>query len=173
MIMKNYSELIRDVKDFPKEGILFKDITTLLQDKKAFKKVISDMSKKYKSAEVDIVIGAEARGFIFAAAVAYVLGAGFVPVRKPGKLPYKTYKQEFTLEYGTDAFEIHTDAIKKGQKVLIVDDLLATGGTSLAIAKLVKKLKGEIVGFSFLVELDFLNGRKKIKNYEVDSLIHY
>jgi adenine phosphoribosyltransferase len=171
--MKKFESLIRDVHDFPKKGIIFKDITTLLNDKAAFKKVINEMSKKYKNAGIDIVVGAEARGFIFAAAVAYAIGAGFVPVRKPGKLPYKTYKQEFTLEYGTDAFEIHTDAVLKGQKVLIVDDLLATGGTSAAIGKLIKKLKGDIVGFAFLIELDFLNGRKKIKNYDVLSLLHY
>lgn len=171
--MKNYADLIRDVIDFPKKGIVFKDITTLLFDKEAFKSVIDDMTNPYINKNIDIVIGAEARGFIFAAAVAYKLNAGFVPVRKPGKLPYDTLSEEFELEYGTDTFEIHSDAIKPGQKVLIVDDLLATGGTSEAIVKLVKKLKGDIVGFSFLIELDFLNGKEKIKDYNINTLIHY
>ncbi|HOK40346.1 MAG TPA: adenine phosphoribosyltransferase [bacterium] len=173
MSIKNLENFIRDVPNFPKEGIIFKDITPLLQNQEAFRKAIKTISNLYKDKNIDIVVGAEARGFIFAAPVAFRLEAGFVPVRKPGKLPYQTIKEEFQLEYGVDAFEIHTDAIKENQNVLIVDDVLATGGTAQAIAKLVEKLKGNVVGICFLIELTFLNGRDKLKNYNVESLIKF
>jgi adenine phosphoribosyltransferase len=152
---------------------LFYDITTLLKDKKGLAQLIDALGGHYVDRKVDLVLGMEARGFIFAPALAYKLGAGFVPVRKPGKLPSKTTRFDYTLEYGTNTLEIHSDAIQKGQRVLIVDDLLATGGTAEATTKLAKSTGAEIVGLAFVVELDFLNGREKLKDYDVMSLLHY
>jgi adenine phosphoribosyltransferase len=165
--------LIREVPDFPKQGILFYDITTLLKDKVGFATLIDKFSEYYISRSVDLVLGMEARGFIFGPALAYRLNAGFVPVRKPGKLPAETVKETYDLEYGTACLEIHKDAIRKGQRVLIVDDLLATGGTAAATVKLASSLGGEIAGLGFVVELDFLKGREKLKDYDVMSLLHY
>ncbi len=166
-------EYIRDIKDFPKKGIVFKDITPLLADSRAFQYAIDMLCDKYIEDKVDYVLGAEARGFIIASAMAYKLDAGFIPARKPGKLPYATTKEVYELEYGTDALEVHEDAIKKGDKVLVVDDLLATGGTSAAKIALVKKQGGEVVGPAFLIELTFLNGRDKLSGYDVYPLIKY
>lgn len=165
--------LIREVPDFPKPGILFYDITTLLKDKAGFATLIDALSENYIGKEVDLVLGMEARGFIFAPALAYRLNAGFVPVRKPGKLPASTAKLSYDLEYGSNTLEIHKDAIQKGQRVLIVDDLLATGGTAAATAKLAHGLGAQIAGLAFVVELDFLNGREKLADYEVFSLLRY
>lgn len=153
---------IRDVPDFPREGIVFKDITTVVRDPIAFKRAIDLLAKHYEKQNVNYIAGIEARGFIFGSALAYKLGVGFIPIRKPGKLPAKTERVSYDLEYGKDSLEIHTDAIEPGKRVLIVDDLLATGGTAEAAIKLVKKLGGIIVGIAFLVELEFLNGRKKL-----------
>jgi adenine phosphoribosyltransferase len=166
-------KLIREVPDFPKKGILFYDITTLLKDKTGFAQLIDLFSEHYIGKQIDLILGMEARGFIFGPALAYRLNAGFVPVRKPGKLPAATVKCEYELEYGSNCLEVHKDAIEKGQRVLIVDDLLATGGTAEATARLVKSLDGEIAGLAFVVELDFLNGREKLKSYNVFSLLHY
>lgn len=166
-------KLIREVPDFPKKGILFYDITTLLKDKQGFAALIDQLSEHYIGSKVDLVLGMEARGFIFAPALAYRLGAGFVPLRKPGKLPAATERFDYALEYGTNTLEIHKDAIQKGQRVVIVDDLLATGGTAQATAKLAEALGAEIVGLGFAVELDFLNGREKLAGYDVFSLLHY
>src|SRR5882724_4457212 len=166
-------KLIREVPDFPKEGILFYDITTLLKDKVGLAMLIDALAEHYIKEDVDLVLGMEARGFIFAPALAYRLNAGFVPLRKPGKLPAATVKFDYALEYGTNTLEIHKDAIEKGQKVLIVDDLLATGGTAEATAKLATMLGAEIAGLGFVVELDFLAGREKLKGYDVMSLLHY
>ena len=163
--------LVRDIPDFPKEGIVFKDITPLLQDAEALRYAVDQMAEFGVGKKVDIVLGAEARGFILGAALAYTLGAGFVPARKPGKLPYDTIAAEYELEYGTDSLEIHEDAIKKGTRVLVHDDLLATGGTARAKCDLVEKLGGEVVGIAFIVELAFLSGRDKLKDYDVISLI--
>jgi len=165
--------LIREVPDFPKQGILFYDITTLLKDKTGFAQLIDLFSEHYIGRQIDLVLGMEARGFIFGPALAYRLNAGFVPVRKPGKLPAATVKVEYELEYGSNALELHQDAIEKGQRVLIVDDLLATGGTAEATARLATSLGGQIAGLAFVVELDFLNGREKLEPYEVFSLLHY
>jgi len=170
---EHLKKLIREVPDFPKKGILFYDITTLLKDKVGFATLIDALSEHYLGQEVDLVLGMEARGFIFGPALAYRLNAGFVPVRKPGKLPAATAKYDYALEYGTNTLEVHRDAIQKGQRVLIVDDLLATGGTAEATAKLAESLGGEIAGLGFVVELDFLNPRDKLKQYEVFSLLHY
>jgi adenine phosphoribosyltransferase len=164
---------IRSIPDFPKKGIIFRDITTLLNDKNAFQSVIDLFYQRYRSYRIDKVVSVESRGFIFGSALAYKLGAGFVPVRKPGKLPAKTIRQEYQLEYGTDALEIHTDAIAQGDRVIIVDDLLATGGTVQAACNLVESLGGNILELSFLVELAFLQGRNKIERYKVFSLITY
>jgi adenine phosphoribosyltransferase len=169
----NLKSLIREVPDFPKPGINFYDITTLLQDAAGLRAVIDDLGAAYKGKEIEIVVGIEARGFIFAPAVAYALHAGFVPVRKPKKLPAPTERVEYDLEYGTDILEIHKDAIRPGQKVLIVDDVLATGGTAKAVAHLVEKLGGNLVGLSFAIELDFLKGRDKLPGHKIDSLLHY
>jgi adenine phosphoribosyltransferase len=166
-------KLIREVPDFPKKGILFYDITTLLKDKVGFATLVDRLSEHYVDRKVDLVLGMEARGFIFAPALAYRLNAGFVPVRKVGKLPAETVKFDYALEYGTNSLEMHKDAIQKGQRVLIVDDLLATGGTAEATAKLATSLGAEISGLGFVVELDFLNGREKLKGYDVMSLLHY
>jgi adenine phosphoribosyltransferase len=165
--------LIREVPDFPKKGILFYDITTLLKDKAGFATLIDQLSEHYVGQNIDLVLGMEARGFIFAPALAYRLNAGFVPVRKPGKLPAECVKFDYALEYGTNSLELHKDAIQKGQRVLIVDDLLATGGTAAATAKLAESLGATIAGLGFVVELDFLKGREKLKNYEVMSLLRY
>jgi adenine phosphoribosyltransferase len=165
--------LVRTVPDFPKPGILFYDITTLLKDKTGFAKLIDAMAAHYLEHKVDLVLGIEARGFIFGPALAYRLNAGFVPVRKPGKLPAAVARVSYDLEYGSDAVEIHVDAIQPGQRVVLVDDLLATGGTMEATVKLVKQLGGEIVGLAFAVELDFLKGRERFKEYDVFSLLHY
>ncbi|MCZ2153511.1 MAG: adenine phosphoribosyltransferase [Bryobacterales bacterium] len=167
--------LIREVPDFPKPGINFYDITTLLKDAQGLAAVIDELRQKYLGQHIDLVIGIEARGFIFASAVAYALGAGFVPVRKPKKLPAACESVEYELEYGTDRLEIHRDAIKPRQKVLIVDDVLATGGTAAAVASLVRRLGAELVGLAFVLELDFLNGREKLHDVdaEIYSLVHY
>ena len=164
---------IRNVPDFPKKGIVFRDITTLLQDKAAFSQAIEVFYDRYRTQSIDKVVSVESRGFIFGSALAYRLSAGFVPVRKPKKLPSETIREEYQLEYGKDALEIHTDAIKKGEKVLIVDDLIATGGTIVAACNLVKKLGGSIVGLAFLIELTFLHGREKLNDFEVFSIIKY
>jgi adenine phosphoribosyltransferase len=166
-------QLIREVPDFPKKGILFYDITTLLKDKTGLAALIDGMASHYLNQKIDLVLGMEARGFIFAPALAYRLNAGFVPVRKPGKLPSVTVKHDYALEYGTNSLEIHRDAIQKGQRVLIVDDLLATGGTAEATAALAESLGAEVCGLGFVVELDFLKGREKLKGYDVMSLLHY
>ncbi len=164
---------IRNIPDFPKPGILFRDVTTLIQNKSAFKKSIDLLAKKYKGKKIDKVVGVEARGFIFGAAVAYKIGAGFVPVRKKGKLPYKTISATYELEYGTDTLEIHKDAITSGEKVLIIDDLLATGGTVKAVVGLVKQLQAKIIGIGFIIELVDLHGRDKLKEYPLYSLIKF
>ncbi len=171
--MSNLSDHIRSIPDFPKKGINFKDITTLLKDPDAFHAAVSGFKEHYASVHVDKVIGIESRGFIFGAAMAHELGAGFVPVRKSGKLPAPTFKQEYTLEYGVDSVEIHKDAVLPGEKVLIHDDLLATGGTAAATCALVERMKGSIVGVSFLIELSFLKGRERLKPHDVFSLIHF
>lgn len=165
--------LIREIPDFPKKGILFYDITTLLKDKLGFATLIDALSEHYLKQDIDLVLGMEARGFIFGPAVAYRLNAGFVPVRKPGKLPAATQKLEYQLEYGSNTLEIHKDAIQKGQRVIIVDDLLATGGTAAATVALAKTLGAEVCGLGFVVELDFLKGREKLKDADVFSLLHY
>jgi len=166
-------KLVREVADFPKPGINFYDITTLLKDKEGLRGVVDALREHYKSADVDIVLGIEARGFIFAPVLAYALNAGFVPVRKPKKLPAPCERVEYALEYGTDILEIHKDAIEPGQNVLIVDDVLATGGTAAAVTRLVEKLQGTIVGLGFVLELGFLKGRDNLKGYDVYSLIEY
>ena len=165
--------LIREVPDFPKKGILFYDITTLLKDKAGYATLIDVLAERYIGKGVDLILGMEARGFIFGPALAYRLSAGFVPVRKPGKLPAATERVEYDLEYGSNVLEVHKDAIQKGQRVLIVDDLLATGGTAEATAKLARGLGAEITGLAFVVELDFLKGRDKLKPYDVYSVLHY
>ena len=167
------AKFIRNIPDFPKEGILFRDITTLLNNPQAFKKSVDELANLFKDKKIDFVVAAESRGFIFGGALAYKLRCGFVPVRKKGKLPYKTYCYTYKLEYGVDSLEIHRDAFPAKAKVLIVDDLLATGGTACAIINLVKKLKGEIVGVAFLIELTDLKGREKLKKYPVYSLIKF
>ena len=164
---------IREVPDFPKPGILFYDITTLLKDPAAFKEAIDLMLEPYKDEQVDVVVGMESRGFIFSAPMAYQLNAGLVPVRKLGKLPAETITVEYALEYGSNTLEIHRDAIQPGQKVLIVDDLLATGGTVKGTIELIERLKGEVVGLSFLVELEFLKGRERLDGRRVPSVIQY
>ncbi len=171
--MEDLKTLIREVPDFPKPGINFYDITTLLKDSTGLKRTISGLADHYSSTGCDLILGVEARGFIFAPAVAFALGKGFVPVRKIKKLPAKTVRMEYNLEYGTDALEIHADAIEPGQRVLILDDVLATGGTAAAVAKLVEKLGGVVCSLGFLIELDFLNGRQKLEGYDVFSLLHY
>jgi adenine phosphoribosyltransferase len=165
--------LIREVPDFPKPGINFYDITTLLKDKRGFRETVDALSAHYKSTPVDIVIGIEARGYFFAPAMALALGAGFVPVRKPKKLPHTVKSVEYALEYGTDQLEIHADAVEPEQNVLIIDDVLATGGTASAVARLVSLLGGKIAGFGFVIELGFLNGRQKLADYDVFSLLQY
>jgi len=165
--------LIREVPDYPKAGILFYDITTLLKDADGLKAVIDGMLANTADLQIDCVVGIEARGFIFGPALAYALGTGFVPIRKPKKLPSLVERMEYELEYGTDIIEIHKDAIQPGQNVLIVDDVLATGGTAAAAAKLVEKIGGKVAALSFVIELDFLNGRSRIPGYRAESLVHY
>jgi adenine phosphoribosyltransferase len=166
-------ESIRTISHFPKQGIMFRDITTLLQDSKVFKKTCDAFYKRYKDKKIDVVVGIESRGFIFGAVLAYKLGVGFVPVRKPGKLPYKTIKEEYELEYGKNTVEIHEDAIKKGQRVLIVDDLVATAGTALAAIRLVERLGGKVVECCFVVELPELKGREKLQGYTIFNLVDF
>ncbi|MCB0748955.1 MAG: adenine phosphoribosyltransferase [Ignavibacteriae bacterium] len=170
MDLKKY---IRDIPNFPVEGIIFKDITTLLQDKNAFSYTLDELYNISKNKGITKVIGIESRGFIFGGALAEKLNAGFVPIRKPGKLPAETLKEEYSLEYGTDKIEIHKDALTSDDVVLIHDDLLATGGTMKAACNLIEKMGARVAQISFLIELDFLNGRELIKNYDVKSLIHY
>jgi len=165
--------LIRDVPDFPKKDIVFKDITPVLSDIEAFRIAVKEMVAPYMDHNIDVVVGIESRGFIFGAPIADILDCSFVPVRKPGKLPWKTESVSYELEYGSDKLEIHRDSIEPDLNVLIVDDLLATGGTAEATCKLVSKLKGNIVGFTVLVELEFLEGRKRLKQYNVHSLVKY
>ena len=165
------AEFVRNVPDFPKKGIIFKDITTLIRDGDKFRIAVDTIVSKFKSKNVDVVVSVEARGFILGSAVAYNMGAGLVPVRKKGKLPYLTHSVNYDLEYGTDTLEIHRDAFKKNAKVLIVDDLLATGGTTNAVVKLVEKMGGKVIGLAFLIELLALKGRDKLKGYPIFSLI--
>lgn len=167
------SGLIRDIPDFPKPGILFKDITPVLSDPAAMKEVTARLTEFARTLSPDLIVGIESRGFLFGIPVALELGVGFVPVRKLGKLPYKTVTEEYALEYGSNTVEIHADAIQPGQTVLIVDDLLATGGTAAAAARLVERVGGVVKGFAFLVELGFLPGREALTGYQVDSLITY
>jgi adenine phosphoribosyltransferase len=167
------AKLIRDIPDFPKPGIVFKDITPVLRDAAAFQQVIDLFVEAARGAAPDIVAGVESRGFLFGAPVALALGVGFAPIRKIGKLPHETVQEKYDLEYGSSAVEIHRDAIAPGQRVLLVDDLLATGGTAAAAARLVEKLGGQVVGVSFLVELDFLSGREHLSRYDILSLVNY
>lgn len=173
--MEELKALCRNVPDFPKKGILFRDITTLIREGDRFKEVIDTIGARYEDKGVDVVVGIESRGFIFGAALAYKLGAGFVPVRKKGKLPWRTYQATYDLEYGTDTLEVHQDGIRAGQKVVIIDDLIATGGTACAVIELVEKLKGKIVEVAFLIELTDLKGKDKVvaKNYPVYSLLQF
>ena len=169
----NLKKKIRNISGFPQKGVVFRDIGPLLEDKKSLRYVIDQLVKKFKGKKIDKIVGIDARGFILAGILADRLEAGMVMVRKKGKLPYKTEYQEFDLEYGKGILEIHKDSIKKGEKVLLVDDVLATGGTMLATAKLVEKLKGKIVGITFLITLDYLPGKEKLKDYQVFSLVNY
>lgn len=169
----NLESKIRNIQDFPKPGIGFKDITTLLKDGEAFKAAIDKIVENLKDKDIDYVVGPEARGFLLGAPVAYALGVGFVPIRKPGKLPAEVVSFEYDLEYGTDKIEMHKDSIEEGKKVAIIDDLLATGGTVEAATKLIESLGGEIASIQFLIELEFLNGRDKLKGYDVESIIKY
>ena len=171
--MDQLKSLIREVPDFPKPGINFYDITTLLKHPEGFRRVIDALSAEFKGQQVDTVIGIEARGFIFAPAMAYQLGAGFVPARKPGKLPSECATVSYDLEYGQDALQMHRDAVGEGHRVVIADDLLATGGTASAVVRLVEELGGHVVGLAFVVELEFLPGRDKLQGYDVRSLIKY
>ncbi len=165
--------LIRDIPDFPKPGVVYKDITPLLADDEAFATAIDSLSEPFAYRGIDRVLGIEARGFIVAAPVAYRFSAGFVPVRKAGKLPWKIEREEYELEYGTDLLEVHRDAVKPGEAVLIVDDVMATGGTAAATVRLVEKLGGQVAGLAFLIELDFLHGRDRLDGHEIVSLLHY
>lgn len=167
------AQMIRDVPDFPVKGILFKDITTLIKDPAAFREAVDRMAAPYEGMEIDVVAAIESRGFIFGAPLAYKLGAGFVPVRKPGKLPAETISASYTLEYGTNTLEMHKDAIRPGQRVLLVDDLLATGGSAKAAATLIEQLGGKVVGVAFLIDLTFLHGVEKLKGYDVRSIIQF
>ena len=171
--MEDLKKLIREVPDFPKAGILFYDITTLLKDRSGLRAVIDGLKHQYREAQVDVVLGIEARGFIFAPALAYALGAGFVPVRKPKKLPAECVRVTYDLEYGTDCLEMHKDAVGEGTRALIVDDLLATGGTAAAAARMVREAGGTVAGIGFVVELTFLGGRAKLPGYDVFSLLQY
>jgi adenine phosphoribosyltransferase len=171
--MEHLKALIREVPDFPKPGILFYDITTLMKDAKGLREVIDAFHAHYKGDQIDVVVGSRRVATFFAPAIALALGTGFVPVRKPKKLPFEVEFWEYELEYGTDRLEIHKDAIEPGQRVLIVDDVLATGGTAAAVARLVEKLGGRIAGYGFVIELDFLRGREKLPHYDIYSLLHY
>ncbi len=171
--MTELAQYIRSIPDFPKKGIVFRDITTLLQDATALRTAVQSLSQYYKDAAIDKVVCVESRGFILGSALAVDLHAGFVPIRKKGKLPGKVISQRYDLEYGTDSIEMHIDAVRPGDRVLLHDDLLATGGTMLAATKLVENLQGKIMGISFLIELDFLGGRKLLSDYDIFSLIHY
>ena len=164
---------IRNIQDFPQEGVLFRDITTLLKDAEGMKEAIDQMTAKLEGIDFDLVLGPESRGFIFGMPVAYNMSKGFVPVRKAGKLPAEVVSKEYALEYGTATIEIHKDAIQPGQKVVIVDDLMATGGTAKAIVEMVEEMGGEVAALLFLIELDFLEGRKVLPDYKIDSVIHY
>ena len=164
---------IRNIQDFPQEGVLFRDITTLLKDAEGMKEAIDQMTAKLEGVDFDLVLGPESRGFIFGMPVAYNMSKGFVPVRKAGKLPAEVVSKEYALEYGTATIEIHKDAIQPGQKVVIVDDLMATGGTAKAIVEMVEEMGGEVAALLFLIELDFLEGRKVLPDYKIDSVIHY
>ena len=164
---------IRDIQDFPQEGVLFRDITTLLKDAEGMKEAIDQMTAKLKDVDFDLVLGPESRGFIFGMPVAYNMGKGFVPVRKAGKLPAEVVSKEYALEYGTATIEMHKDAIQPGQKVVIVDDLMATGGTAKAIVEMVEEMGAEVAAMIFLIELDFLEGRKVLPDYKIESVIHY
>ena len=170
---QSLAKYIRNIPDFPKKGILFRDVTTLIKNKKAFSQTIDKMAAFYKGKKIDAIVAVEARGFIFGGALAYKLGVGFVPMRKKGKLPYKTYQVTYDLEYGTDTLEVHIDAIKKGMNVLIVDDLLATGGTVAAVVKMMNKLKAKIAGIVFVIELVDLKGKDKLRGYPLNSLIKF
>lgn len=171
--MNDIKKMIRDVPDFPKKGIMFRDITTAVKDAQTMHKIVDLMAKEYENEKIDYVAGIESRGFIFGMPIAYKLGCGFIPIRKPGKLPAQTISQEYTLEYGTDKIEMHKDALKKGDRVLIVDDLLATGGTAAAAVKLVQSA-ADVVGVAFVIELEDLEGRKKLpENIKVSSLVKY
>ena len=172
-IVRALAEKIRDVPNFPKEGILFKDITTLLQDANAFKQAVDIMADTYRGRAVELVVGVESRGFIFGGALAYLLNAGFVPVRKEGKLPGQKIAEAYALEYGSAVLEIHNDAIRPGQAVVIVDDLLATGGTAKTTARLVQQLGGKVVGINFVIDLTFLGGRERLGDYDLHALISY
>ncbi len=172
--METLKSVIRDIPDFPKEGIIFKDITPLLSNPVSFKKVIDTLKTRYKDNRIDQVVGVEARGFVFASALAYALGCGVVMVRKPGKLPYKTFQETYSLEYGEDSVEIHQDAFEKGQNVVIIDDVLATGGTLAACIDLVNKnFEVNLIEVGFLIELDFLKGRQKLGNVSIYSMMHF
>lgn len=171
--MKNLADYIRTIPDFPKKGIMFRDITTVLQDKDGLQLAIDSMQNNLKNIDFDVVVGAESRGFIFGMPIAYNMKKSFVPIRKKGKLPAETIEESYDLEYGQATLEMHKDAIKPGQKVVIVDDLIATGGTAEAMIKLVEKLGGEVVQLNFLIELSDLNGRKKLSNYDIKSCIQY
>jgi adenine phosphoribosyltransferase len=172
-VLDHLADFVRDIPDFPKPGVVFKDITPLLADHAAFASVIDRLADAFAVRAVDRVLGIEARGFIAAAPVAYRLGAGFTPVRKAGKLPWRIEQEEYALEYGTDLLEIHTDAVEPGEQVLIIDDVLATGGTASATARLVEKLGAEVAGFGFIIELGFLGGREKLAGRDIVSLITY
>ncbi len=169
----NLTEHIREIPDWPKKGILFYDITTLIGNAQAFESSIDQLAAYFQDRQIDLVVSVEARGFIFGGALAYKLGAGFVPARKPGKLPGEKVRVEYALEYGTDAIEMHKDAIRPGQRVLIFDDVLATGGTVAATAGLVQRLGGQVIGIAFLIDLTFLKGREKLKGYDLFSLVQY
>jgi len=171
--MEELKQVIREIPDFPKPGILFYDITTLLRNGSAFAKTIHHFVERYRATDIDAIVGIEARGFIFAAAIASELGVGFIPVRKPGKLPFKTISQTYDLEYGSDTVEMHEDAVGEGDKIVIIDDLIATGGTARAVADMVTSRGAEVVEMGFVVELDFLNGRQLLERYPVYSLLNY
>ena len=173
--METVKQIIRDIPDFPKKGIVFKDITPLLADATAFRKTINTLKERYSEKQVDTIVGVEARGFIFASALAYALNAGTTMVRKPGKLPYKTYQETYSLEYGNDTIEIHQDALQEGERIVLIDDVLATGGTLAATLNLIRKnfKNVEIEEVAFLIELDFLNGREKLKRTPIHPRIHF
>ena len=171
--MESLKKCIREIPDFPKPGILFYDITTLIRDGSAFARTLELFKQRYGSERIDAVVGIEARGFIFAAAVAYLLGVGFIPVRKPGKLPYRTVRESYSLEYGTDTLEMHEDAVHPGERILLIDDLIATGGTARAVARMIRKQGGQLVGIGCVIELEFLHGRDLLKDFDVYSILKY